>query len=57
MTCLFVGLSTWLHVLAAIVMISYFIFTGLIFLPVLERQLRADTVRCILLPTSAAQVS
>jgi uncharacterized membrane protein len=40
MSTLLIALSTWLHILATIVMIGYFIFAGLIYLPVFERQLQ-----------------
>ena len=53
MSALIIALSTWLHALATIVMIGYFIFTALVYLPVLERQLRADAVRCMLEQVSA----
>lgn len=45
MTTLLIALSTWLHTLATIVIIGYFIFTSLIYLPVLERQLGANALR------------
>lgn len=50
---LLVALSSWLHVLATIIMIGYFIFTSLIYLPVLERQLPPDTLRELLEKISA----
>jgi hypothetical protein len=34
-----VSLSTWLHVQATIIMVGYYIFTGLIYVPVLEYQI------------------
>jgi uncharacterized membrane protein len=48
-----IALSTWLHSLATIVMIGYYIFTGLIYLPVFERQMRADALRDLLEQASA----
>ncbi|HSJ89165.1 MAG TPA: CopD family protein [Anaerolineales bacterium] len=42
MSTLLVALSTWLHTISTIVMIGYFVFTSLIFLPVLERHIRAN---------------
>jgi uncharacterized membrane protein len=47
------ALSTWLHVLATIIMVGYYIFTGLIYLPVLERQMKAETLRGTLEQVSA----
>lgn len=43
-----VALSTWLHTLATIVMIGYFLFTGLIYLPVFELKFNADMLRELL---------
>jgi len=48
MSDLLVALSTWLHSLATIIMVGYFIFTGLIYLPVLEHQMKADALRNLL---------
>jgi uncharacterized membrane protein len=48
MTIFLVALSTWLHTLASIVMIGYYLFTSLIFLPVLENQMRATALRNML---------
>lgn len=45
MNTMIVALSTWLHTLATIVMIGYFIFSSRIYLPVLERQMRANALR------------
>jgi uncharacterized membrane protein len=53
MNTLLVALSTWLHVLATIVMIGYFLFTSLIFLPVLEHQMEANALRGLLEQVSA----
>jgi len=48
-----VAISTWLHVLATIVMVGYYLFTGLIYLPVLERRMQPDTLRDLLEQVSA----
>jgi uncharacterized membrane protein len=48
-----VALSSWLHVLATIVMIGYFIFTSLIYLPIFERQMQANALRDLLEQISA----
>jgi uncharacterized membrane protein len=53
MSTYFIGLSTWLHVLATIVMVGYFFFTSLIYLPVLERRMQADALRDLLEHVSA----
>jgi uncharacterized membrane protein len=50
---LLVAVSTWLHSLATIVMIGYFVFTGLIYLPLLERQMQPDGTRDLLEQASA----
>jgi hypothetical protein len=42
MSALLVVISTWLHVLATIVMIGYFPFASLFYLPVIERYLHAN---------------
>jgi uncharacterized membrane protein len=39
------ALSTWLHTLATIVMIGYYLFTCLIFLPVFEKQMQGTALR------------
>ncbi len=44
MSTFFVSISNSLHVLATIVMVGYYLFTGLIYLPILERQMRANTL-------------
>ncbi len=44
MTNILPALSNCLHVLATIVMVGYYLFTGLIYLPVLERQMRANAL-------------
>lgn len=48
-----VALSTWLHALATIVMIGYFVFASLIYLPVFERQMQANALRDLLEKVSA----
>jgi uncharacterized membrane protein len=53
MSSLLIALSTWLHVLATIVMIGYFIFASLIYLPVLERHMQANALRSLLEGVSA----
>jgi uncharacterized membrane protein len=53
MTTYLVALSTWLHVLATIVMIGYFIFTSLIYLPIFEHQMQPDALRDLLEQISA----
>jgi uncharacterized membrane protein len=45
MSTFLVALSTWLHALATIVFIGYYLFTGLIYLPVFERQMQANALR------------
>jgi uncharacterized membrane protein len=42
------ALSTWLHTLATIIMIGYFLFTSLIFIPIFERQMQGTALRNIL---------
>src|SRR5512134_3449226 len=53
MSTFLVALSTWLHALATIVFIGYYLFTGLIYLPVFERQMQASTLRNLLEQVSA----
>lgn len=48
MTTFLVALSTWLHTLATIVMIGYFVFASLIYLPIFERQMQANALRDLL---------
>jgi uncharacterized membrane protein len=43
-----VALSTWLHTLATIIMVGYFVFTSLIYLPVLVRQMKVNALRDLL---------
>src|SRR5512137_2234472 len=47
------ALSNWLHALATIVFIGYYLFTGMIYLPVLERQMQANALRGLLEQISA----
>lgn len=53
MSTLLVALSLWLHALATIVMVGYYIFTELIHLPVLERRMQANSLRELLEQVSA----
>lgn len=53
MDTLFIALSTWLHTLATIVMIGYFVFMSLIYLPVLEQQFHGNALRELLERISA----
>lgn len=53
MSTFLVVLSTWLHVLASIVFIGYYLFTSLIYLPVLERSMQAGALRDLLEHVSA----
>ena len=53
MSTILVALSTWLHTLATIVMIGYFVFTSLIYLPVFARQMQANALRDLLEQVSA----
>ena len=53
MTTFLVAISTWLHVLATIVFIGYYLFTSLIYLPVLERRMQANALRDLLEQVSA----
>jgi uncharacterized membrane protein len=53
MTFFLVALSTWLHALATIVMIGYYVFTSLIFLPIFESQMQGTALRDLLEQVSA----
>jgi uncharacterized membrane protein len=53
MSSFLLALSTWLHVLATIVFIGYYLFTALIYLPVLERHMQANALRGLLEGISA----
>ena len=48
MATFLIALSTWLHALATIVFVGYYLFTSLIFLPVLERQMQGTALRNLL---------
>ena len=45
MSTILIALSTWLHTLATIVMVGYYLFAGLVFLPVLERKTHGTDLR------------
>ena len=47
------ALSTWLHTMATIVMIGYYVFTSLIYLPIFSRQMQAEDLRELLEQVSA----
>lgn len=53
MAAFFVSISTWLHALATIIMVGYFFFAGFIYLPALERHMKADDLREMLEQVSA----
>ena len=53
MSTFLIALSTWLHTLATIVMVGYFVFASLIYLPVLARQMQANALRTLLEQVSA----
>lgn len=53
MSAYLVVLSTWLHILATIVWLGYYLFTSLIYLPVFERQMQANALRDLLEQVSA----
>ncbi len=53
MSPLLVALSTGLHVLATVVFVGYYLFSGLIYLPVLQRCMQAQELRDILEQVSA----
>ncbi len=53
MANLLIAFSTWLHALATIVMVGYYLFTGLIYLPLFERQMQANILRDLLEQASA----
>jgi uncharacterized membrane protein len=48
MSTILIVLSTWLHTLATIVMVGYYLFTGLIYLPILERKTHGMALRDLL---------
>lgn len=45
MTTPLIALSTWLHALATIILIGYYLFTSLIFLSIFERQMNLSALR------------
>ncbi len=53
MSTYIIAFSTWLHVLATIVFIGYYIFTSQIYLPVLERCMQANALGDLLEQVSA----
>jgi uncharacterized membrane protein len=53
MSTILIALSTWLHALATIVMIGYYLFLSLIYLPIFERQMQANALRDLLEQVSA----
>lgn len=53
MSILLVALSTWLHALATVVFIGYYLFTSLIYLPVFESQMQTNALRDLLEQASA----
>ena len=53
MSAFLIALSTWLHVMATIVFVGYYLFTGLIYLPVFERCMQANALRDMLEQISA----
>ena len=53
MSALIIALSTWLHVMATIVFVGHYLFTGLIYLPTLERCMQANALRDLLEQASA----
>lgn len=53
MSSFLLAISTWLHVLATIVFIGYYLFTALIYLPVLERRMQVNALRGLLEGISA----
>ncbi len=48
-----IALSNGLHILATIIIVGYYLFTGLIYLPILERQMRASALCGLLGEVSA----
>ncbi len=48
MATFLIALSTWLHALATIIMIGYYIFMSLIFLPIFEGQMQGTALRNML---------
>ena len=48
-----IAVFTWLHVVATVVFVGYYLFTGLIYLPVLEHRMQANILREVLEQVSA----
>jgi uncharacterized membrane protein len=48
MTTILIALSTWLHTLATIIMVGYFIFSSLIYLPVFQHSMQPNVLRDLL---------
>jgi uncharacterized membrane protein len=53
MSTFLVVLSTWLHILATVVFIGYYLFTSQIYMPVLEHAMQANALRDLLEQVSA----
>jgi uncharacterized membrane protein len=53
MSTILVALSTWLHALATVVFIGYYLFAGLIYMPVLQRRMQVNALRDLLEQVSA----
>jgi len=53
MSTILVALSTWLHTLATVVFIGYYLFTSQVYLPIFERQARGNALRELLEEVSA----
>lgn len=53
MSIILVPLSAWLHVLATVVFVGYYLFTGLIYVPILARCMPANALRDLLEQVSA----
>jgi hypothetical protein len=53
MSTFLVALSAWLHGLATVVVIGYYGFTNLVYLPIFEREMKASALRDLLENASA----
>jgi uncharacterized membrane protein len=53
MNNILIALSTWLHVLATIGMVGYFVFASLVYLPIFEKRTAPDELRGVLEQVSA----
>ena len=53
MTTILIALSTWLHTLATIIMIGYFLFSSLIYLPAFQHSMQPNALRELLEQVSA----